>query len=354
VPGKLALDLTAVRGLRFRASRQRAVRAPNIIELFYPPVTDFFFHDPCEGATPQATAAQCALTGVTASQYGQIISGAPFFEYNAIAGGNRDLQPELATTHTLGIVLEPRFLRGFNATIDWWDIRLDDAISFVSGDVIIDTCLQTGDPLLCGRIHRDAEGTLWLSPEGFIDTTLLNIGSLKVRGIDIGANYRRELGRFGSANAEFFGTYLDRYIVDRGGLATPQDCAGKYGFRCGNPTPRWRHKARLTWESRSGVSLSFNWRHTGKMSLQPIPTFPPPGPLSARLPAQNYFDLTALFRIQRKFVFRLGVNNIFDREPPLVPAGEGAATPIYYNGNTYPQWYDPLGRFLFAGFTVNF
>lgn len=351
---KVALDLTAVRGLRFRGSQQRAVRAPNIVELFYPPVADFFFVDPCAGVTPLATETQCALTGVTAGQYGRIIPipEDSFFVYNAIGGGNLELQPEQAVTKTIGIVLEPRFLPGFNATVDGWDIRLNDAIEYVDGNEIIFTCLETGDPLFCSRIHRDPNGSLWLSPEGFIDTRLFNIGSLELRGVDIGVNYRLGLGRFGSATADFLGSYLDRYIVDAGGLSTATDCAGKFGFVCSKPIPRWRHKARLTWEGRNGLSISLNWRHTGKMDLEPIAELPPPGPLVDRITAQNFFDLSALFRVQRRFAFRVGVNNIFDREPPLV-LSQGCISQ-FCNGNTFPQWYDPLGRFLFAGFTVNF
>lgn len=352
---KLALDLTPVAGLRFRASKQRAVRAPNIIELFSPPTTDGFFVDPCEGSSPRATAAQCALTGVTAAQYGQIIPlpQGVFSGFNAIGGGNQELQPERATTLTFGVVLEPRFLRGFNATIDWWDIRLDDAISYVSGGAIMLTCIETGDPIFCDRIHRDPEGSLWLTPEGFVDTRLLNIGSLEVRGVDVAANYRRGLGRFGSGTLSFLGSYVDRYVIDNGGLAEPYDCAGNYGLLCTNPVPRWRHKARVTWEPGAGPSLSLQWRYIGKMSIEPIPSFPPAGPLSASLPSKSYFDLSALFRVRQDLVLRLGVNNILDSEPPLVPFGEGGCVGFACNGNTYPQWYDPLGRFIFAGFTVN-
>ena len=153
---------------------------------------------------------------------------------------------------------------------------------------------------------------------------------------------------------EFVGSYLDRYRVDNGGVANLQECAGKYGFLCGNPTPTWRHKARLTWDMRGPWTVSFQWRHIGSMSLEPIPDFPPPGPFSAELPAQSFFDLTALFQVEDNYTFRFGVNNLFDREPPLIPFGEGGGTEIFYNGNTYPQWYDPLGRFFFAGVTARF
>jgi outer membrane receptor protein involved in Fe transport len=70
------------------------------------------------------------------------------------------------------------------------------------------------------------------------------------------------------------------------------------------------------------------------------------------LPAYDYFDLSALFSVQRRFQLRIGVNNIFDKEPPVLTTNLGACW-SGCNGNTYPQWYDPLGRFFFAGATVN-
>ena len=82
---KIALDVTAVTGVRFRASQQRAVRAPNIIELFSPTFEDFFFIDPCAGVSPEATVQQCELTGLSPALYGQVIRAPPggFFAYNA-------------------------------------------------------------------------------------------------------------------------------------------------------------------------------------------------------------------------------------------------------------------------------
>ena len=110
------------------------------------------------------------------------------FDYNAIIGGNEDLQPETATTRTIGIVLEPRFLRGFNATIDWWDIKLKGAISKIGAQAIVDSCIASGDPIFCSRIHRDPNGSLWLG-NGYVDNRQANLGGLKVRGIDGSADY---------------------------------------------------------------------------------------------------------------------------------------------------------------------
>ncbi len=108
---KLALDLTAVRGLRFRASVQGANRAPSMLELFAPVQSDSFLRDPCAGTKPTASQAACALSGVTPEQYGHVVTvNASRFGYHAILGGNEDLEPEAATTRAVGIVIEPRFL----------------------------------------------------------------------------------------------------------------------------------------------------------------------------------------------------------------------------------------------------
>lgn len=352
---KLAVDLTAVSGFRIRASQQRAIRAPNILELLAPAQPDSFLRDPCAGISPPASDTQCALTGVTPAQYGHIANANGLFEYNAIIGGNEKLQPETATTRAIGIVLQPRFLRGFNATIDWWDIRLKGAISRIGAQAIVDSCIAGGDPIFCSRIHRDPNGSLLLG-NGYVDNRQANLGDLKVRGIDGSANYFLPLGRLGSANLEFRGSYVLRWIVDNGGLSTSYDCVGLFGAPCGMQ-PRWKHSARATWNAPHGITLSLQWRHTGGVKLAALdPKFNLTDEVSpgyTKLRAQDYFDVATVFRVPKGFELRLGVNNVLDRQPPLVvsntAAGDGP-----YNANTYPTWYDPLGRYIFASLAVAF
>jgi outer membrane receptor protein involved in Fe transport len=353
---KLAIDLTAVSGLRFRASEQGANRAPNILELFAPIQPDSFLRDPCAGIRPSASEAECALTGVTAAQYGHVAKvNASLFGYNAILGGNEDLQPEIATTRTIGIVLQPRLLRGFSATVDWWDVRLKGAISRIGAQAIVDSCVASGDPIFCDRIHRDPNGSLWLG-NGYVDDSQANIGGLKVRGIDASADYSVPLGRLGSANFEFRGSYVLRWIVNNGGLSTPYDCAGLFGAPCGMQ-PRWKHTARATWDTLHGISLSLRWRHLGGVKLAALdPKFnltDEVSPAYTKLRTQNYLDVAAIFKVRKGFELRLGVNNVLDRQPPLV-VGNTAAGDGPFNANTYPEWYDPLGRYLFASVAVDF
>jgi outer membrane receptor protein involved in Fe transport len=352
---KLALDLTAVSGLRFRASQQGANRAPNAQELFAPSQPDSFLRDPCAGATPAASATQCALTGITPAQYGQVANANGLFEYKAIIGGNENLTAETATTRALGIVLQPRILHGFNATIDWWDIRLKGAISNIGAQAIVDSCIASGDPIFCSRIHRDPNGSLWLG-NGYVDNRQANLGSLKVRGIDGSADYSVPLGRLGSANFEFRGGYVLRWTVDNGGLSTPYDCAGLFGVPCGMQ-PRWKHTARATWDAPHGMTLSLQWRHVGGVKLAALdPRFnltDQVSPGHTELRPQDYFDVATVFKVRKELELRLGVNNVLDRQPPLVISNT-AAGDRPYNANTYPTWYDPLGRYIFASVAVGF
>jgi len=352
---KLALDLTAVSGLRLRASQQRANRAPNILELFAPTEADAFNRDPCAGISPLASEEACALTGVAPGQYGHVPEATTnLFEYSAIMGGNEGLQPETATTRTIGIVLQPRILRGFNATIDWWDIRLKGAISKIGAQAIVDSCIASGDPIFCSRIHRDPNGSL-LKGDGHVDNSLANLGALKVRGIDGSADFSLLLGRLGSANLGFRGTYVLRWVIDNGGLSRPYDCAGLFGAPCGMQ-PRWRHTARATWDPFRPVSLSVQWRHMGGAKLAALdPKFnltDQVSPGHATLRAQDYFDIATVFTVRKDLELRLGVNNLLDRQPPLV-IGNTAAGDGPYNSNTYPTWYDPLGRYIFASVSVD-
>ena len=113
---KVSLEFAPIRDVRLRASYNRAVRAPNVVELFASQGLGLAgSNDPCATAAPQATLAQCINTGVTASQYG-IIPKNPANQYNALFGGNPNLSPETADTYTVGLVLQPRFVPGLALT----------------------------------------------------------------------------------------------------------------------------------------------------------------------------------------------------------------------------------------------
>ncbi|SMF66865.1 TonB-dependent receptor domain-containing protein [Allosphingosinicella indica] len=369
---KIGLDFSPIRDIRLRASYNRAVRAPNIQELFAPVRVALTGNsDPCAGdfnddtpqTAPTATAAQCALTGVTAAQYGNIAAN-PAGQYNGQIGGNAALSPEKSDTYSVGVVLQPRFLPGFAATVDYFNIKVANTISTIGYDTILQTCIDSADPDFCGRINRDARGSLWLTPNGFIQDLNTNIGSIKTSGIDVGLSYTTEIGDLGTLGFNFVGTWLDKITTDNG-VSTPYDCTGYFGLQCGTPNPEWRHKARLTYTSPEGIGLSLQWRYFDSVDVDRLS----PNPTLAATPtaafningikAQSYFDLTSTFRIGENYSFRLGVNNILDRSPPVIGSNGAsgvinACPGVTCSGNTFPQVYDALGRYIFAGVTLDF
>jgi outer membrane receptor protein involved in Fe transport len=358
---KVEGNWTPINDIRLRASYNRAVRAPNINELFTPQAVLLDGStDPCAGTTPAFTAAQCAFTGVSAGQYGNILEN-PAAQYNGLLGGNPDLKPETSDTYAVGLVLQPRFLPGFNATIDWFDIKVEDFISNIGADTIITVCGETGDPTLCSLINRaPGTGSLWLGTNGFITDITQNTGELRTKGIDLQANYRLNFSTFGwddwgRLDFNFVGTWLDEFHVKP--LATSNfgsfDCEGKYGPQCGNysgaPLPEWRHKLRATWTTPwKGVQISGQWRYLSSVDFEAGPQ----GEIDDELGSRNYFDLSGTWRVWDRTTLRAGVNNIFDKDPPIILSGHLNTGPL--NGNTAPGTYDALGRYFFFSLTQNF
>jgi iron complex outermembrane receptor protein len=367
---KLAAHFAPIRDVRFRASYNRAVRAPNIQELFATQRVALNGNgDPCAGdfiagndtPAPSAPLAACQAMGVSAAQYGSIV-GNPAGQYNGLIGGNADLIPETATTKSVGIVLEPRFLPRFALTVDWFDIKVKDAIQQIGQDTILDVCVQTLDPQFCGLVRRDQFGSLWRTSNGFVIDLDQNIGAFSTRGIDLSASYSMEIGSMGGLSFSIVGTWLDKLVTDPG-ISEKFDCAGLYGLRCGTPNPEWRHKARISYTHPDGYGLSFQWRHFGGVTLDrasDVATLQGAfAPFNEKIPQINYFDLTGTFRVGDHFNFRLGVNNLLDKDPPIIGANGtssviNACTAVLCSGNTFPNVYDALGRYIFAGVTLDF
>ncbi|WP_257545619.1 TonB-dependent receptor domain-containing protein [Sphingopyxis sp. DBS4] len=372
---KLQLEFAPIRDVRFRGQYNRAVRAPNIQELFATPTVGLAgATDPCAGAPIAATNYGC-LAQENLS-VGQSITENPAGQYNGLLGGNPDLKPETATTKTFGVVLQPSFLPRFSLTVDWFDIKLKDAIQPPAQDAILKDCTlnATADftPYSCSLIHRDVTGSLWLTPLGYVDNTPSNLGRVRTRGLEINSAYSHEIGNAGTLSMSFVGTYLDKYKVDNG-ITQAYDCAGLYGPVCssggttagGSMLPKWRHKLRTTFNMPNGIGLSLQWRYIGKVKAETLDAsqslhgdnnFDP----GLHLKAYSYFDLATTFAVSDNYTFRLGVNNILDKQPPLVTSGNAGKDGSNLcptgpcNGNTYPATYDALGRYIYAGVTLDF
>jgi len=359
---KIAANWSPVDLIKFRGSINRAVRSPNIGELFSNQSVGLFAGtDPCAGAAPTATAAQCALTGLTAAQYGNVIPNTAQ-QYNQFTGGNLNLNPEKADSWTAGVVLTPKgFLSGFTASVDYYNIKVKDAVGTVGAQVILNQCISTGDPFFCGKINRapasagPAAGSLWLDESGFVNNQTTNTGSFSSAGVDINADYRTTIGN-NKLKWEFVGTYLDKYVSQpiTGGFT--YDCAGFYGITCGNPNPKYRFNTNLKLTTANDFGFTVRWRYLGGVTVDTLsadPDLASPGAaptVDEKIKAQSYFDLLFALPIKDSMTLRIGVNNIFDRDPPIISqASLGGG-----NGNTYPGTYDYLGRNVFINLSADF
>ncbi len=351
----LGLEWAPIRGYTFRGSYQQAVRAPNIIELFQPQGNNLFGgNDPC-GESKGATLAECMRSGLPANLYGNSLLDSPAGQYNFLQGGNFNMKPETANSYTVGLVLDQPF-KGFSATIDYWNIKVKDLIGNVPPQDKLDQCLSTG--IFCNDIHRDSLGTLWLDGGGFITATNLNLGSLQTSGIDLTASYTWPIQNYGSLLFSFTGTYIDQYVVQNLPNGPTYDCVGLWGLKCGTPTPRWRSNVRVLWSTPWNIDAGLTWRYIDGVSndmtsSNPLLASTSYTPIESKLGSRNYIDLVASWQIDKNWSVRAGVNNVFDKDPPITSTT--FSDPSFFgNGNTFPQIYDALGRLFFLNVTAKF
>ncbi len=360
------LEWLPIGAVTLRGSFNRAVRAPNALELFSPQLLgQSNLADPCAGV-PSATAAQCARTGVTASEYGNI---APQSTVNIVTGGNPNLKPEIADTVTMGLVFLP--LPNILFSADYWRIHVKRYVGSLPASYTLNTCLNTGDPTYCALITRDANGSLSTgngAAAGRIIGTRFNTGSYGTSGVDFEGRYRLDLSFLSASAGSLLFSFTGSVALDNPINVTPGgtefDCTGYYGPNCSgagptSPVPRWRHRLRTTWhtDTEYAFELSLNWRHIGHMNSEftsgnpnlnnPANVFP----VDSHIGTYDYLDMDASIKVARHWTLQAGINNLTDRQPPIVGF---SANPLLVDGNLASGIYDPLGRYLFVGVTAKY
>ena len=364
---KVGLEWAPVSDIRFRGSYQRAVRAANIVELFTAQGFNLFDMngDPCGAGdrSPDASDAECIASGVPASFYDgvndavqQATLDSPAGQYNFTQGGNLGLTPEESDTNSFGIVFTPRFAPGLALTVDYFDIKIEDTISTFGSVNTLAACYTNNDAAACSRIQRNpGNGSLWVGQGNVLDTNI-NIGSVATKGYDFNVTYTGlEVGRFGSLAFNMTGTLLDELITEPGPGIEPYDCVGFYSSVCssvlpGTPTAEWRHRFRTSWQTPWDLDLSLTWRYYGStIGLTSANNPLPEDRIDRELAAENYFDLAANWAVTEKASVTMGINNVLDDNPSI-----SASVGTTGNGNTFPQTYDALGRYVFVRARVGF
>jgi outer membrane receptor protein involved in Fe transport len=323
-----------------RGTTQYAVRHGNVFELYSPQYLGLWSGtDPCSQTPPDATAAECALTGVTGAQYGNI-PDSPAGQYNATYGGNPDVNPEEADTISFGVVV--KVSDNFTVSLDYSDISIEGAIGSVSPSFSLNNCIATGSPLLCDNINRNSvNGNIWIGSGAdapYVTSTTLNLGEVAVSGFDIVGDLDLETG-MGALNIKTNIAITDAYdVTEVVGFGTAE-CAGTWdgGGTCGGPTFELQTVTKATLSMQSG-DLILTHRFLDEIEDQ--------GPYNANIDSQNYIDgaYTTSFGDVTIYV---GVNNIMDEEAPVLDD-------LSSNGNTFPSIYDAFGRYVFMNATYEF
>jgi iron complex outermembrane receptor protein len=343
---KLGLLWTPVEDISFRGTISQAIRAPNIDELFRPDNPAFFRPiDPCD-ASELGNAPDPALRAANCQAGGNGLPGLPggftdplSARFPGVAGGNQNLSEEKADTVTIGLVFTPRFVPGFNFTLDYWNVQIEDGIGFVTAQQIVNGCYDASDfpnSGFCGLFERETNAA---SPQfggfRFLRQSFVNFASIEAKGYDFAANYsfswrdydfRMGVSGTRQEQLDFFNNPLD-----------PTDV---------NPAleelrrPIWAGNANVG-VTRGDLSLGWNTQYVGRQALGgvEVETIDTLFGDAGWAPEMYIHNFNASYRFSESVRLYGGVNNVFDEFP-------------YVTERAWPA--GPRGRFFFVGIEASF
>ncbi len=379
-----------IKDLTFRASFNKAQRAPTVTEIRQATNVDFAaggagsFNDFCAptvatnangGVTygaPIASREVCRATGLSDSLYGSqslLCSNGTTPNGSAactVRSGGFTSEPETAYTQTYGIVVKPRFAPGLIFSVDRYRIKIDNSLGYNDYSYYTDGCLRSGgDQFFCqGIVRNPTTGTLYSSAgsnptTGFIRQGTTNFFTSIARGYDFQAEYGVNVQKVGRVEMGFNGS-LTTYAGGQDSPLQPQrNCVGYYGNGCSQLLPKWSHGLRTTYTTPDQVfSASFNWRYVGSLTSANNSGDPAIGGTPDRVQTNyyriapiSYFDLALTFNIEKRYTMRLIANNLLDKAAPILPNSYDISLA---RSNTIPARYDTLGRNISVGFTAKF
>jgi len=337
---KLDATWAPIKDIRFRGTYSNATRAPNINELFGGGSQTFeFFDDPCnptninagKSTRPANCQAVLAAAGLTPAQIASY-EDTRTVNVPGIASGNPNLSPEKARTWTAGAVFQPKFLRGFNLAVDWYDIKLKNAINQVTAQELAELCVDQANisNVFCQSITRQ-QGTGLIN--GFT-VAPQNVADFRTAGLDVNMSYRVETAKFGTFNWSVKGNYLHRLeFIGTPGAPVTNSLQTAYA-------PKFQANSDLTWSLgpwtlNYGVSWFDKTRRYTAEQVASTPNFVDPRYVFYK--DRWVHDLYLSVDVDKRFQFYGGVNNMFDTKPSLGSIG-------------YPV--DAVGRFMFVGARV--
>ena len=226
---------------------------------------------------------------------------------------SRPVRGDGSDTWTAGFVVQPSAWPNFVATVDYYNIKIDDVITTgVGAQNLVNACYLNGATQYCDLITRASTGEF----ENFFDTNV-NAATLETEGVDVELGYNYEFGaglpNAGGSNLAFRlnGTYvINNDFTPINGIPIVNECAGAYGRNCGAPDPEWRHSFRTTWSS-GPATASLLWRYFDATE-DDDPTFLYG---TEELSAQSYLDLSLGWDFNENVSVGFGIDNLLDDEP---------------------------------------
>jgi outer membrane receptor protein involved in Fe transport len=355
-----------IRSLLLRGSYQRAVRAPNIGELFSPATgvqvavgtPPGALGDPCDirssartGANGNSVRTLCLAQGIPLAAIDSYQ-----FATTATAGvisGNTGLTPERANTYNIGFIWNSGsshpMLSQLSLSVDYYNISITDVISTVPGITALSKCynLDGSNPSysntnqFCALLTRDPQGQLQTIGQPF-----LNLGGLKTDGVEIQFNWAVRLADIGAGDGSgriYLNSaidWLNHYEIQTLPGTAFQDFSGTNTI--GSPRPDWKALTTFGYrDDRFGMGL--RWRFLDAMNdITAVTTPATPG---LGVSAYHLFDLFGTVEISRALSLRAGITNLFDRDIPIVSSSQTS---------TDPSTFDIIGRSFYVGATITF
>jgi outer membrane receptor protein involved in Fe transport len=330
--------------LRLRGSYQHAVRAPSIEELYYPPVSNQFIvpvPDPCDANSSARTGPDRTQVEALCLAQGLPAALLPNYDFelrrvDGISGGNPDLKSEQGDTYSLGLAWTStsvnRWVRDLQLSVDWYQIAIDEGIGRWDSESSVSRCFDpTYNPtfdsgnVYCSFFTRDG-----ITGNIFAQILDRNIGGLETAGVDVQFDWGFAAGP-GTLRLNALLTFVDYWTyLDPSGFAI--DYAGTVGGGgLGRSVPRWKSLLNLSYEF-DKLGLMARWQHIDSARDAEYRDFD--------VPAYDYVDFGASYVFGdgplKGLSARAGIDNAFDRAPPIFPTWQQA--------NTDPSLYDVLGR----------
>ncbi|WP_084583379.1 TonB-dependent receptor domain-containing protein [Sphingomonas azotifigens] len=352
-------EWSPIRDIRFRANYARAVRAPNLGELYTPPGQNFApgFADPCArdnitgGPNPATRAKNCAAAGIPTSynyNYSQSLE--------VKSGGNPNLTAEKSDSYTFGVAIQPHWVPGLSLTVDYYNIKVREAISSIDAQTIANFCydLASGNGAYCSLFQRAGSGGAasgeepYRIIEGSLIASSANFGLLRARGIDVDLAYQHQISDVGLVN--FRVNYS--HVIQRDDYVDPNNPSyiTRYRGNLGTPIDRFV----LNTDVKSGkVTAGYRLRWIGHQNVgdftayNPLNGNPPSAPYYANYryyPVVAYHDIRVDFDVSPRFNIYAGMDNVGDKHPPLDTTGLGGGSGIY----------DVRGRYMYTGIAAKF